>query len=469
MSFLRQQLSVRSAFALAVVIAFAAGGCGGDASPTAPNLPPTNGGGSFGSQSTSAVSGQVVGGGGGSALSSEAFAGTPAASAMGGVQVSVQGTGLTTTTNGNGRFLLVGVPNGTVVLQFAGGGTNATVTLHGVGANTLVQITVQVAQNSATVVDQLVEDLAEFSGPVDNVDGSSLSFKLENGTVIFVDDNTWWDTGGDLFTFADLAAQHAGGMLVVVEGRVAVTPEGDLLATVVKAEVEEPDVDDLDLRFSRAKWSLGWIDNGSLGQGNSAIEAYIDDGPFALIDPDSVEMEGPDGTVAPFDTRFDADRFVARFTKAQVISVATGVPPGDTTEVIVRGTVLDGTPFELVAEIEIVDDDDSDDDDDDDGGNKIDPAVAAQAIADIEVVIDYIEGLVDDGLMAANKAKPLLNKLESVIDKLEKLNGIPAINQLEAFLNQLDSSRKTGKIPEDDADFIEELVEDIIDLLESSG
>ena len=81
-------------------------------------------------------------------------------------------------------------------------------------------------------------------------------------------------------------------------------------------------------------------------------------------------------------------------------------------------------------------------------------------------MIDYINGLVDAGTMVANNAKPLITKLESAIGSLEKLNGTPAVNQLEAFLNSLEAAEKTGKIPSDDAEYIEELVEDIIDLIE---
>ena len=140
------------------------------------------------------------------------------------------------------------------------------------------------------------------------------------------------------------------------------------------------------------------------------------------------------------------------------LSVAASMPAGSMVEVMVRGTLVDGTPWELKATIEISDDDDDDDeDDDDDGKNTVDPAVAAQAIADLQGVIDYIDGLVAAGTMDANAAKPLITKLQSAIASLQKLNGNPAVNNLESFLNQLESSEKTGKILEVDAEYIEDL------------
>jgi len=316
-------------------------------------------------------------------------------------------------------------------------------------------------------VQQSRDDLDEFAGAVDSIDSTLLSFTLADGTGILTDATTWWDTGGDFLSFAQFAAAFGAGAAIRAEGRMVLTPEGFLLATAVKAETEELDVEDFRLSFNPDKWSLGWVDNGGTGTGNSAVEARISHGPFADILFSSIEMEGPDGVVTPFASEIEpGERFEAKFTKAQVISIATSVAAGATVDITVRGTLIDGTPWELSAPVEISAADDDDDTDDDDGKNDVTPAAAAQAIADIQVVIDYLNGLVAAGDMAANDAKPLINKLDSAIASLQKLNGNPAVNQLESFLNQLDSSAKTGKISEDDADFVEELVENIIDLIE---
>jgi len=456
----------RSFFATVVVALLFVAGCGGSVSPTAPPVPEplTAAAASSGSQSA-AISGQIVGGG---SSASSSLGAMPGASAMGGIQVTIEGTSAAATTDGDGKFLLVGVPSGNIVLHISGGGTSANLTVQGVGSNQFIQITIQVQPGSASVVQQSRSDLDWFEGTVDAIDPALLAFTLADSTVILTDISTYWDTGGDIGSFAALAAAFNAGSVVHVQGRMVPTLEGLLLATIVKAQSEDLDVEDFRLSFNPDKWSLGWVDNGGTGTGSSAVEARISDGPFGDILFSSIEMEGPDGVVMPFGSEIEpGERFEAKFTKAQVISIATSIAAGDIVDITVRGILIDLTPWELTAPVEISAADDEDDDtDDDDGKNDVTPAVAAQAIADIQVVIDYLNGLVAAGDMAANDAKPLINKLDSAIASLQKLNGNPAVNQLESFLNQLDSSAKTGKISEDDADFVEELVEEIIDLIE---
>jgi hypothetical protein len=445
--------------AMAMIVA----GCGGEASPTAAELP-VAGGSVFGTQSTSAISGQLVGGG--SALGTASTASGPHAGATGGVQISIDGTALTTTTNGNGHFLLTGVPNGNLMLSIVGNGNNAHLMLQGVGANQLVTITIQVQGSSASVVAENRDLLDEFEGTVAEIAPTLLAFELDGGPLILTDGNTWWDTGGDLGSFAELAQAFAGGALIAVEGQLVPTLEGGLLATVVRAEIAELNVEDLRLDFNRDRWSLDWIGSGNPGAGNSAIVAEISGGPWFDIVGSSIEMEGPDGTVVPFATGADDGQFEARFTRGQAISVASGVPAGNSVEILVRGTLSDGTPFELSELVQIIDDDDGDDEDED-GDNLLDPEVAAQAIADIELVIAYIQNLVSTGDMAANNAHPLITKLESAIASLTRLQANPARGQLGAFLNQLDAFARTGKIDPEHAAFITEKIELVVETIEN--
>ena len=443
----RQNSIATSGLVALIVVAAVAVGCGGDAGPMAPSIPQAN-------PRTSAISGQLLGGG------------MPAPTTMSGIQVSVEGTSSATHTDGSGRFMLAGVPSGNVKLKIIGAGNNADVMVQGVGAKQLVQITIQVQPGTATVIDQRSDALDGYAGLVTAMDPANFAFTLDDGSTFFTDGNTWWDTGGDLFSYAELLTAFDGGASVFVQGQWAPGLTGAPLATVVKAEIGGLDVEDLRLSFNRSKWSLGWVDNGGPGGGSSAIEARISGGPYADIDPNSVEMVGPNGIVTPFATELEPGVFVAKFTKAQAISVAVSVPAGSTFEVLVRGRLADGTPWELTATIEITDDDDDEDEDDD--TKDLDPAVAAQAIAEIQVVIDYINGLVAAGEMTGNNAKPLITSLESAIASLQKLNGTPSINKLQAFLNKLDSAEKTGKIATEDADFIEDLVQDVIALLQAA-
>ena len=528
-------------WSLCVAILVVLGGCGSEVSPTAPNFeqPGSGSGGSFGSQSTSAVSGQLVTGSGSS--SSSASAATPRSAVSSGIRVSIDGTTLSTSTDGAGRFLLIGVPSGNVRMRFVGGNTNADLMVTGIGADELVQLTIQVQQASAQIVSESRDRTSEFKGILGGVDGLAGNFMLADGTTIYVDPDTWWDSGGDIRSFDDLVAAAQRGQIVELEGRYVTAPGGFFLATVVKAETDDSEhkiegfavavdraamsltlvdgtivVTDLlttewktdgdylsfdalataveagtfvevevegslqddgavfaakikakddpfTLEFKPDEWDVGWVGSGSSGNGGSAVEARVEDGPHADILASSVEMEGPSGVITPIATEPGDGHFTAKFTKASAIGIVAGVTVGSSASITVRGTLTDGTPWELVGTVEIVDEDD---DEGDDGNNKLDPATAAQAIADIREVIAFIQGLVDAGDMAANNANPLINKLETAIASLEKLNGNPAVNKLEAFLNQLEAAAKTGKISSEDAEKIVEMVEDIIDLIE---
>jgi hypothetical protein len=310
-----------------------------------------------------------------------------------------------------------------------------------------------------------VEELDEFEGLLASVDTLAGSFTLQDGTTIFVESAaTWWDTGGDIESLADLALAALNGQTVELEGRTVTTAAGLLLATAVKAVVV--DVTPLELVFNRDKWDVGWVGSGSPGTGGSGVEARITESPYQYILPSSVEMEGPDGIVFPVETGFDDDQFEARFKKADAISIVASAAVGALVTVTVRGTLTGGTPWELTDTIEVVDEDD--DDDGDGGKEELDPAVAAQAIADINAVIAFINGLVATGDLAANNANPLITKLEAAIASLERLQAEPAIGQLGAFLNQLAAQEKTGKISAANAEILQQMVGDVLDLLNGS-
>src|SRR5688572_13740046 len=81
-----------------------------------------------------------------------------AATAASGLTVTVVGTNLSATVDSSGYFQLAGVPSGTVSLQFRGAVVNATVALSNVGQESLIEITVQVTDTSAVIVDEVRSD-----------------------------------------------------------------------------------------------------------------------------------------------------------------------------------------------------------------------------------------------------------------------------------------------------------------------
>lgn len=68
-----------------------------------------------------------------------------------GLTVSVAGTGISTVTDSQGRFVLSGLPGGSVTLQFQGSGVNATLTLSGLESGQTLTITVRVSGSDAEV------------------------------------------------------------------------------------------------------------------------------------------------------------------------------------------------------------------------------------------------------------------------------------------------------------------------------
>ena len=99
-----------------------------------------------------------------------------------GVTVSVAGTGISTTADSQGQFTLNNIPSGTVTLNFSAPGSNATVTLSGIGTNDRVQIAVTVNGNSAHLDSEHHND-GEIEGRITSIDINAKSFVADTWTV----------------------------------------------------------------------------------------------------------------------------------------------------------------------------------------------------------------------------------------------------------------------------------------------
>src|SRR6185436_7785506 len=126
----------------ATIVAITACGGGGDASlsPVGPSRSPAG----------ASISGTVSGTGVTAArvLDDGSAFSTLATSS---VTVSIAGTNISTTTDGQGQFTLNNVPAGTVTLNFSAPGQSASITLSGIGPDDKVQITVTLNGNNARV------------------------------------------------------------------------------------------------------------------------------------------------------------------------------------------------------------------------------------------------------------------------------------------------------------------------------
>ena len=159
------------------------------------------------------------------------------------VKVTVAGTSITTWTDSQGRFRLVNLPSGNVILRFFSNDVNANLTVPGVGATQQVVIQVQLGSSSATIVTDERTKLQKFNSVVISVVMSDLSngtVGLADGTTVVIDESTWWDTGGDYFNLADLQTAVLEGKRVEAKGQG--TPDeltGQLLASVIRAKLAE--------------------------------------------------------------------------------------------------------------------------------------------------------------------------------------------------------------------------------------
>ena len=158
----RVHVSLLSMAGLALVLA--AAGCGRSGAVTGPDeaAPATSG--------SAVVQGTIVGGAV-AALSSE---GVSALSGGSGWSVRVEGTGLSTTVDEEGEFILSDVPAGTITLVFEGPGPTAHLTVSGLLDGQVLSLQVHISGGTATVTGptsttptkdtKLTGDLESISG-----------------------------------------------------------------------------------------------------------------------------------------------------------------------------------------------------------------------------------------------------------------------------------------------------------------
>ena len=215
-----------------VLTAFVVAACGGGGTFSSPLGPSSSSGAS--------ISGTISG----SALAAPLAIGTGSFSLMEarGVTVSVAGTGISTMADNRGQFTLANVPQGTVQLNFTGPGSNATVTLTGVGPDDKVQITVTVNGTSAHVDSEHhsapASNKREFQGLITSIDTTAKSFQIP-GLTVKTTGTTVIRNGDKTMQFSDLKV----GDHVEARG----TTDGSILnATEVQVERDGEDGDDND-------------------------------------------------------------------------------------------------------------------------------------------------------------------------------------------------------------------------------
>src|SRR6266849_315278 len=189
------QISTRSLSVLVLVLLAAA--CGSASDPD--SMPAANGGG--------VIQGTVMGSGSQN------------------MRVAVPSSSAATTTDTAGGFVLTGVPKGAAVLQFSGGGRNATLATAAVVPGEFRRLTVSISGASVTEHNELTE--TEFEGTVDAIDGMVLTVA---GRKVAVTDATKIRKDDTAATFADLML----GTPVEVEG--TLNADGSVTASEISIE-----------------------------------------------------------------------------------------------------------------------------------------------------------------------------------------------------------------------------------------
>lgn len=215
---------------IAVVTLAACSGSSPSASPTSPS---PLGGSSVTTGAT--VRGTVVG-------ATTASATEIGANNVPGLVVTVEGTGLSTTTDGAGRFSLAGVPPGDVPLRFSGQGINAQLVIGSVTERQQVEIQVALSGSHARVTSEhrsSPDNRVEQRGTVSALAGTCPSLTFTVGTTTFYTDaSTRFEHGRCVDT--------RNGDRVHAEG--ARQADGRVLASEVEFEGQDDDDDDDDDR-----------------------------------------------------------------------------------------------------------------------------------------------------------------------------------------------------------------------------
>ena len=83
----------------------------------------------------------------------------------------------------------------------------------------------------------------------------------------------------------------------------------------------------------------------------------------------------------------------------------------------------------------------------------------------IQLVVDTVDQLLSTGVVNKGQGNALKSKLSAAISSLEKGHIKPAINQLQAFINQVDAYESADILTEDQADLLREAVQNILSSL----
>jgi len=169
------------------------------------------------------------------------------------VTVTIEGTNISSTVDGNGNFTLTNVPAGTVQLHFQGRGADAMLTISGIQSNDNLQITVTLNGRSASLDSRNSSSSNNgvlVNGRIDSIVVATRTLRVGADTVT-ADNSTTIRHGNQTFAFTDLRV----GDHIQVKG----TRDGSSVrATEIKVETGDGE-DDGDNNNSTAQGTVSGL------------------------------------------------------------------------------------------------------------------------------------------------------------------------------------------------------------------
>ena len=189
---------------------------------------------------------------------------------------------------------------------------------------------------------------AEFKGTIEAINAGTSSFTVSGfGDGIFTDDSTIMYKGEVTCFFDDLEVGQE------VKGEGVYKGIGNIkhfVATTIEVETEEEELGELRAEIKPDHWNLNW--QGSSGQFSVEIrgEGYseVDTASSIVLQRDSGEM------LESQRVKLSGNHVRAFFAKKDAFSILADPSRGDSYEIIITGTFLDGTTFELTDTIYVL-------------------------------------------------------------------------------------------------------------------
>lgn len=279
--------SQRLGFTLVLLIAAAGMGCGDSTHvvPGAPSAIPSP-----------SVSGPVTSQGAtinGVVTTGSSAASVNRATSTTTIVVTVVGTTISSPVDSAGRFQLTGVPTGDAVLHFSGSTADARLTIAAVGESERIEITVSVAGTAAIVITiqrETGDNKTELEGKVSAFSGSCPNVTMTvNGTSVTTNASTQ-------FSGAACSALVMGAKVEVKGTR---QPNGSILASRVKVELEEAEIEGKVSALSGSCPTVTMTVNGTSVTTNASTQ-FSGGACSAIVKGAKVEIKGtrqPNGSI----------------------------------------------------------------------------------------------------------------------------------------------------------------------------